>query len=107
MHRLGIKVGWAADFGNDDFSQFALEHVRKEGLDESLFVFHDRPYRRISVAASFPKIVRFLTYYDPDPQFPAAYPAIRKSQAKVFLIPGLYYGRLLGIGKKLNPNLKK
>jgi len=101
MHRLGINVGWAADFGNDNFSKLALEYVRKEGLDEFLFVYHDRPYRRISVAASYPNDRGFLTYYDPDPPFPAALSAIRKSQAKVLLIPGLYYGRLLGIGKKI------
>src|SRR4030065_2586287 len=50
MHRLGIKVGWAADFGNDDFSRFAIQCAREEGLDEALFVIHDRPYRRISAA---------------------------------------------------------
>jgi len=106
MHRLGIKVGWAADFGNDDFSQFALNCAREEGLDESLFVMHDRPYRRISISASYPHERGFLTYYDPDPQIPAALSALRKSQAKVIYIPGLYYGSLLDVGIKLI-NLKK
>jgi len=101
MHRLGIKVGWAADFGNDDFSRFALKCAQDEGLDESLFVIHDRPYRRVSVSASFPKDNAFITYYDPDPQVPAAIPALIKSQAKVLFIPGLYYGNLLGSGNKL------
>ena len=101
MHRLGIKVGWAADFGNDDFSQFALNHAREEGLDESLFVLHDRPYRRISVSASYPNERGFLTYYDTDPQFPAALSAIRKSSAKVIFLPGLYSGSFLDIGVKL------
>jgi len=101
MHRLGIKVGWAADFGNDDFSRFALKCAQDEGLDESLFVIHDRPYRRVSVAASFPKDNAFITYYDPEPQVPAAIPAIIKSQSKVLFIPGLYSGNLLGAGNKL------
>jgi sugar/nucleoside kinase (ribokinase family) len=101
MHRLGVKVGWAADFGNDDFSRFALEHAREEGLDESLFVIHHRPYRRISVAATFPDDRAFITYYDPDPQVPAAIPALVKSQARVLLIPGLYTGHLLAAGKKI------
>jgi sugar/nucleoside kinase (ribokinase family) len=101
MHRLGINVGWAADFGNDDFSSFALKCAREEGLDESLFVIHDRPYRRITVAASYPNDSAFITYYDPDPQVPAAISALIKSQAKVVLIPGLYYGDLLGAGIKL------
>jgi sugar/nucleoside kinase (ribokinase family) len=101
MHRLGIKVGWAADFGNDDFSQFALKRARDEGLDESLFVFHERPFRRISVAASYPQDRAFITYYDPDPQIPAAIPALTKFNAKVLFIPGLYTGPFLSIGNRL------
>lgn len=100
MHRLGINVGWAADFGNDDFSRFTLNCIREEGLDESLFVFHDQPYRRISAAASYPNDRAFITYYDPAPQVPAAVSALIKSQAKVLFIPGLYYGDLLGVGIK-------
>lgn len=92
MHRLGLKVGWAADFGNDPLSKLALEFVRAEGLDESLFVFHDRPLRRISVAASFPEDRAFMTYYDPDPQPPAALPALLTKTARALFVPGLYYG---------------
>lgn len=101
LHRLGVKVGWAADFGNDDFSHFALRCAREEGLDETLFVIHDRPYRRISAAASYPQERAFLTYYDPDPNIPAALPALLKSKAKAFYIPGLYFGTYLNIGLKL------
>jgi sugar/nucleoside kinase (ribokinase family) len=101
MHRLGIKVGWAADFGNDEFSRYALNCAREEGLDESLFVLHDRLYRRISAAASYPNDRAFLTFYDPDPQIPAAIPALVKSHAKVTYIPGLYYGAYLEAGLKL------
>jgi sugar/nucleoside kinase (ribokinase family) len=101
MHRLGLNVGWAADFGNDDFSHFALKCAREEGLDESLFVIHDRPFRRVSVAASFPDDRAFITYYDADPQTPAAIPAIVKSNARLTFIPGLYTGGFLGVGEKL------
>jgi sugar/nucleoside kinase (ribokinase family) len=101
MHRLGIKVGWATDFGNDDFSLFAMKCAREEGLDESLFVTHDRPIRRISVAASFPHERGFISYYDPDPPIPAAIPALLKAQAKLVFIPGLYSGNFLKLGKKL------
>lgn len=101
MHRLGLKVGLAVDFGNDDFSRFALQCAREEGLDETLFVFHDRPNRRISVAASYPHERAFLTYYDPEPQVHAALPALLKSSARVVYIPGLYYGGLLDAGIKL------
>jgi hypothetical protein len=96
MHRLGIKVGWAADFGNDEFSRFALKFVHEEGLDESLFVHHDRPLRRITAAASYPSDRAFITYYDPDPQVPAAMSALLKSTARVLFVPGLYSGSLLG-----------
>jgi sugar/nucleoside kinase (ribokinase family) len=101
MHRLGIKVGWAADFGNDDFSRFALKFVREEGLDESLFVHHNRPLRRITAAASYPSDRAFITYYDPDPQIPAAMSALMKSTARVLFVPGLYSGSLLGPATKL------
>lgn len=101
LHRLGIKVGWAADFGNDDFSQFALRCARAEGLDDSLFVLHDQPYRRISAAASYPHERAFLTYYDPDPQVPAALSALLKCNAMILYVPGLYFGPYLDAGVKL------
>lgn len=101
MHRLGIKVGWAADFGSDDLSRFALKSVRDEGLDESLFVHHDRPYRRITAAASYPSDRTFITYYDPDPQIPAAMSALIKSTARVLYVPGLYSGDFLGPATKI------
>ncbi len=101
MHRLGIKVGWAGDFGNDYFSQQALKCARDEGLDDSLFVIHDRSYRRVTAAASYPNDRAFITYYDPEVQIPAAFPALVKSQAKILYIPGLYYGDLFNIGIKL------
>ncbi|MGE5123317.1 MAG: carbohydrate kinase family protein, partial [Acidobacteriaceae bacterium] len=101
LHRLGLKVGWAADFGNDDFSQFALHAAREENLDESFFVFHKRPYRRISAAASYPNERAFLTYYDPEPQIPAALNALIKANARALYIPGLFYGSHLDAGVRL------
>ena len=103
MHRLGMKVGWAADFGNDDFSRFALKCAQEEGLDDSLFVIHDRPYRRISAAASYPEDRLFITYYDPEPQIPAAIPALIKSDARLVFIPGLYTGGIAYSRQKTAP----
>lgn len=100
MHRLGIKVGWAADFGNDLFSRFALEHARNEGMDESLFVIHDRSFRRISVAASYPEDRAFITYYDPDPAIPAALKALSSISARAVYFPGFYSGSLFNLGEK-------
>ena len=101
MHRLGLRVGWAADFGNDDFSRFALERARAEGLDDSLFNHHKRPMRRISIAASFPEDRAFITYYDPDPRLPAVIKALTTASARVLYIPGFYYGPFLEMGLRL------
>lgn len=101
MHRLGLSVGWAADFGNDDLSALALRHVRDEGLDESLFVHHKRPYRRISVAASMIHDRAFITYYDLEPARPAALKALVTTSASVLYLPGFYSGSLFDAGCRL------
>jgi sugar/nucleoside kinase (ribokinase family) len=95
MHRLELKIGWAADFGNDDFSRFALERARAEGIDDSLFVHHHRPLRRITVAASYPEDRAFLTYTDPSPTAPAVLKALPRTSARAFYLPGLYFGPLM------------
>ena len=101
MHRLGLRVGWAGDFGDDDFSRFALKEARREGLDDSLFVHHQRPLRRISVAASLPEDRAFLTYYDPEPRLPAILKAMAAASAGMIYLPGLYYGPFLDAGLRL------
>jgi sugar/nucleoside kinase (ribokinase family) len=70
-------------------------------MNEALFVFHERPYRRITSAASYPQDRAFITYYDPEPQVPAAIPALTKASARVLYIPGLYTGPFLTVGKRL------
>lgn len=108
MHRLGLKVGWATDFGNDDFSRFVLERVREEGLDEALLVRHDRPMRRITVAVSYPHERAFIAFYDPlqgasrpEPAIPAAMKALATASARVLYVSGLYYGPLFDAGRLL------
>lgn len=101
MHRLGLKVGWAGDFGDDDFSRFALERARAEGLDESLFVHHKQPLRRISIAVSFPEDRAFITYYDPDPRLPAIIKALATASARLLYVPGLYFGPFMNVGLRL------
>lgn len=32
MHRLGLRVGWAADFGYDDLSALALRYVDRKSV---------------------------------------------------------------------------
>jgi sugar/nucleoside kinase (ribokinase family) len=94
LHRLGLRVGWAADFGDDPFSRLVLEAARREGLDEALFQHHARPYRRITVAASFPGDRAFLSYGDPGPKLSAPLKALARVSARVVMVPGLIYGPL-------------
>jgi sugar/nucleoside kinase (ribokinase family) len=101
MHRLGLKVGWAADFGDDNFSRFALERARAEGLDDALFVHHRRPLRHITVALSYPEERSFITYNDPEPGTPAALKALVAGSARVLFISGVYYGNLHHAGSAL------
>jgi sugar/nucleoside kinase (ribokinase family) len=101
MHRLGLRVGWAADFGNDPFSLSVIKAARREGLDETLFECHDRPYRRITAAASFPTDRAFLSYSDPGPIIPAPLKALAQHTARVTMIPGLFSGPLFDTGQAL------
>ncbi len=98
MHRLGLRVAWAGDFGNDELSAIALCAARQEGLDETFFVHHPRPLRRLTVAASFPEDRAFITYYDPDPLIPAGLRALRKIRARLLFVPGFYAGALFHLG---------
>lgn len=93
LHRLGVKVAWAADFGNDTVSRMVLDQVQAEGLDERYLVRHDCSYRRVSVSASFETERGFLTYYDPRPAIPAAMGALANVNARSIFIPGLLYGK--------------
>jgi len=95
LSRLGLRVGWAVDFGNDPMSAFVRTHAIKEGLDASLFVDHARPLRRITAAASLPADRAFLAFYDPDPTIPAAVSALATCAPRVVFIPGVYHGPLM------------
>jgi len=94
LHRLGIRVAWAADFGNDPFSQAILQYARIERLDETWFVHHATPFRRVSVSASYIQDRAFMSYYDKDPAISAALKALPRVDARMILIPGLYHGPL-------------
>ena len=101
MHRLGLKVAWAADFGDDDFSRFTLERARAEGLDDALFTYHRRPLRRITAALSYPEDRAFITYVDPEPNTSAALKALVSASARVLFVAGVYYGNLYNAGSAL------
>lgn len=101
MHRLGLRVAWAVDFGTDEFSRFVYEKAKSEGLDETFFVHHNRSLRNITVAASYPEDRAFLAYYDPSPAVPAAMKALPAVSANVLYVPGFYAGPLAGAGLRL------
>jgi hypothetical protein len=101
LHRLGMNVGWAADFGSDPFSQQVLDQSRAEGLDDRLFVQHKQPMRRVTVSASYPGERSFIAYYDPEPTIPAALKALALASARLVFVPGLYVGSALKLGLQL------
>jgi sugar/nucleoside kinase (ribokinase family) len=101
LNRLGVKVGWATDFGDDDFSSFVLERARAEGVDDTLFVRHRRPLRRITVAANYAGDRAFISYSDADPPVPAAMKALATASARLVYVAGVYYGRLFDAGLAL------
>lgn len=99
LHRLGLRVGWACDFGNDLYSRLTIEAARRERLDESLFQYQDRPYRRVTSVASFPDDRAFLSYTDPSPTLSAPLKALAQHTARVVMIPGLFFGPLFDGGQ--------
>jgi sugar/nucleoside kinase (ribokinase family) len=101
MHRLGLNVAWAADFGNDRISALALEFIRREKLDETYFVFHDRPFRRVTAAASLAEERGFMTYYDPDPPVLAAMKYLMTVKAKAVYIPGIISGAMFSTASRV------
>jgi sugar/nucleoside kinase (ribokinase family) len=95
MHRLGLNVGWAADFGHDDFSRFVYAQAVAEGMSQSLFVHHDRPVRYVTVALSFPHERSFVAYYDPQPDPSAAMLGLAQASTRAIYLAGMYVGPAL------------
>jgi sugar/nucleoside kinase (ribokinase family) len=91
LHRLGLRVGWVCDFGNDPFSQLVLSEIAQEGVDMSLFRVHQRPQRAISLAYSFANDRGFISYMDPVEAYPRA-PFILEHRPRCLLFHYLEYG---------------
>jgi sugar/nucleoside kinase (ribokinase family) len=64
MHRLGLKVAWHCEFGNDFVSRFVLDAARQAGIDDRYFTIHDHPHRNLTVSLSFAEDRAFVTYAD-------------------------------------------
>jgi len=101
MHRLGLKVAWAADFGNDHFSQFVLDKLNRENFDSRFFIHHKKELKLLTVSLSYPHERSFIAYYDKGPILTAAFLVISKAHAKWIYIPGLVHGPQLDDGLAL------
>jgi sugar/nucleoside kinase (ribokinase family) len=91
LHRLGVKVRWAARLGTDIFSRFIDEEARREGLDTSLFEHLDQPYRSMSLSFSFAQDRGFISHTDPAPAGISQYSVIA-SQKPRWVINGPFDG---------------
>ena len=91
MRRLGLRVGWMCDFGDDFFSQFILEAARQEGIDDSLFQIHPFPVRRVSAVFSFAHDRGFVSFMD-DVEQTSPIPLIERYRPGCLFLPHLHYG---------------
>ncbi len=98
MQRLGVKVTWAADFGNDEISKYIFNEIEREGIDLSYSKKVQRDLQRISVSLSEDTNRSFLSYQDDNPFIPAAFKGILFAKAKIVYMPGSLFGWLFDIG---------
>jgi sugar/nucleoside kinase (ribokinase family) len=101
LHRLGLRVGWACDYGEDPFSQFVLERAQEEGIDSSLFIRHKACMRNITVSLSYPEERAFVAYYDPAPSIPAVIKRLPQLSSHYIYLPGIYTGAAFDAGLML------
>ncbi len=100
MHRLQVNVAWAANFGNDEFSRYVKEKALDEGLDPACFLSEDRPYRKITVSASFKGDREFISFSDPDRMDLGYLRKVLDVSCRVLFIGGLYSGGLLRLARQ-------
>jgi sugar/nucleoside kinase (ribokinase family) len=94
LHRLGVRVAWPCYFGNDPFSQFVRDYVRREGLNEAWFHDYDHPALGITVSFSFADERAFVSYIDdiPEPAYPDL---IRQLQPRWVFLGNLWKAGIL------------
>jgi sugar/nucleoside kinase (ribokinase family) len=100
MHRLQVNVAWAANFGNDEFSRYVRQKAMDEGLDPVCFLYEDRPYRKITVSASFRGDREFISYSDPDRIDLEFLRKVLDVSCRVLFVGGLYSGALLRLARQ-------
>lgn len=60
--RLGLRVGYATDLGNDFFSRYLLDEMHRYGIDQRLVVRHDEDMTCLSAGLAFPHDRTFITW---------------------------------------------
>lgn len=101
LQRLGAKVTWAADFGNDMISQYIMGSAREEGVDLSFSRQTSREIKRISVSISDVINRSFLSFEDQNPFLPAAFFGLMKAKAKAVYMPGTRLDWMFIIGASI------
>jgi sugar/nucleoside kinase (ribokinase family) len=97
LHRLGIPVAWAAQFGTDAYSRLLLDAAAAEGLDTSAYLVHDHPIRNVSVAASHGGERGFMSFKEPVPPCDATGAITEHRPAIVFITELLRGDRLAAV----------
>ncbi len=97
LHRLGVSVAWAVDFGNDTFSLYVKDMAAKEGLDPVCFASKDYPLRNITVAGSYLGDRQFISFSDPRRVNPDYLKRVLNTECRILFLCGLYRGRLLAL----------
>lgn len=80
LHRLGAKVGFIADLGNDMLSRVAGQMLDEMGIDRTLIREHPHPLPQITVALSFPQDRAFVTRFE-KPKTPVDLPALLRNHS--------------------------
>ncbi len=67
LRRLGVNVGWVGCFGNDYYSETVYHFALQEGIDLSLNIKADQPFRRVTTALPLHGERAFVTFADAPP----------------------------------------
>jgi sugar/nucleoside kinase (ribokinase family) len=67
LKRLGLEVEIHMHLGTDFLSRYALEVITDAGFDPDLITTHNQPFRKITVAISYPDDRAFLSFFDQPP----------------------------------------
>ncbi len=67
LRKLGLKTEIHMQLGSDFFSRFVLDTLREEGFNLELVHVYGRPFRRLTVALSYPDDRAFVSFTDTAP----------------------------------------